>query len=344
MQEKEKLILEHLKKVSPGTSLRTVINDLIGANLGALIVFDSSELEKLIEGGFRVNCRFTPQRLFELCKMDGAIVVSSDSRRILHANVLLTPDSTIPSNETGTRHKAAERTAKQANTFVIAISERRRKTTLFIGGIRHILRSSEEVFREIGNTLQILEKQREIFDDLLSKINILEVSNLVSVSDICKVIQRAEIILRNSEVLKKDFIEAGRDASLTSLRHKELLKGVEKREEDLIRDYAKLPLKKTKTLLESLTFDGLLETESIARLVFEKDLEESASPRGFRFLSELNLTEKEVSLVVKQYSNLAEILLDETAKLEEILKGNASNVKQGILKLREQILEGRIVV
>ena len=176
--------------------MRTVINDLIGANLGALIVFDSSELEKLIEGGFRVNCRFTPQRLFELCKMDGAIVVSSDSRRILHANVLLTPDSTIPSNETGTRHKAAERTAKQANTFVIAISERRRKTTLFIGGIRHILRSSEEVFREIGNTLQILEKQREIFDDLLSKINILEVSNLVSVSDICKVIQRAEIILR----------------------------------------------------------------------------------------------------------------------------------------------------
>lgn len=344
MEEKEKLLLEYIRKVSPGTALRTVITDLIRADLGALIVFETPEIEKIIEGGFRVNCRFTPQRLFELCKMDGAIVVSSDLRRIIHANALLTPDPTITTNETGTRHKAAERTAKQMNTFVIAISERRKKTTLYLNASKHSLRPAEEVFREIGNTIQILEKQREIFDELLSKINILEVSNMVSVGDVCKIIQRAEIILRNSETLRKDFIEAGREGNLMNIRFRELTKGIEKREEDIIRDYAKLSLKKTKTLLENLSFEGLLELDSIARLIFEKELEETVSPRGFRFISELNLTEKEVSMIVNSYASLAEILNDETNKMEEILKNNAINVKEGITKLREKIVEGRILV
>jgi len=344
MEEKEKLFVDFLKRVSPGTALRTVITDLIRSDLGALIVFDHPELEKFMEGGFRVNCRFTPQRLFELCKMDGAIVVSSDLRRILYANVLLTPDSSIPTNETGTRHKAAERTAKQLGNFVIAISERKKKTTLYLGNVKQALRPVEEVFREISNTLQILEKQREIFDEFLTKLNILEVSGLVSVADVCKVIQRAEIILRNSEILKRDFIEAGREGTLMSLRFKELIKGVEQRESDILQDYAKLSLKKTKTLLENLTFEGILEIESIARLLFEAELQESVFPRGFRFMSELNLTEKEVSMLVNAYENLSQIINDDTAKMEEVLKNNAINIKEGIAKLKEDIIEGRIVV
>jgi len=344
MEAKDKQMLEYIKKVAPGTAIRTVINDLIRSELGALIVFETPEIEKVIEGGFRVNCRFTPQRLFELCKMDGAIIVSSDMRRILHANVLLTPDPSISTNETGTRHKAAERTAKQMNTFVITISERRKKTTLYLNNFKHSLRPAEEVFREIGNTIQILEKQREIFDDLMSKINILEVSNMVSVSDVCKIIQRAEIILRNSETLRKDFIEAGKEGNLMNIRFRELTKGVEKKEEEIIRDYAKLSLKKTKTLLENLSFEGLLELESIARLVFEKELEESVSPRGFRFMSELNLTEKEASMIVNSYNSLSEILNDESNKMEELLKNNAANVKENIEKLREKIVEGRTLI
>jgi diadenylate cyclase len=344
MEEKERMVLEYLKKVSPGTGLRTVINDLIRSDLGALIVFYTPELEKTIEGGFRINCRFTPQRLFELCKMDGAIIVSQDLRRILFANVLLTPDPSILSNETGTRHKAAERTAKQVNTFCITISERKKKTTLFFGNSKLALRSSEEVLREISTTLQVLEKQREIFDELLGKINILEVSNLVSVADICKLIQRAEIILRHSEVLKKDFVEAGKEGNLMNLRYKELVKGIEKKEEELIRDYAKLSLKKTKTLLENLTFEGMLELDSIARLVFEQELEDSASPRGFRFLAQLKLSDKESSMIVKEYRNLSEIIEDKTNKLEGVLKNNTINIKEGIEKLRENIIEGRTVV
>lgn len=344
MDEKDKLMFEQIKKVAPGTALRTVIADVLRSDMGAIIAFETPEIEKVIEGGFRVNCRFTPQRLFELCKMDGGIVISADMRRILYANVLFTPDSTIPTNETGTRHKAAEKTAKQLNTLVITISERRKKTTLYYGNSKCYLRPSEEVFREISNTIQLLEKQREIFDELTSKIGLLEITNMVSVSDICKIIQRSEIILRNSETLKKDFIEVGKEGNLMNLRFKELLKGVERKEEDLIRDYAKLSLKKTKLLLENLSFEGLIELESLARLIFQKELEDIVSPRGYRFMSQLNISEKDAFAIVKEYNSLNDILNDESNKMEDILKSNTINIKEEIAQLRDKIVEGRIVL
>jgi diadenylate cyclase len=344
MEEKEKLMLEQIKKVAPGTALRTVIADVLRSEMGAIIAFETPEIEKIIEGGFRVNCRFTPQRLFELCKMDGGIVISSDLRRILYANVLFTPDPTITTNETGTRHKAAEKTAKQLNTLVITISERRKKTTLYYGNSKCYLRPAEEVFREISNTIQLLEKQREIFDELTNKIGILEITNMVSVSDVCKIIQRAEIILRNSETLKKDFIEVGKEGNLMNLRFKELLKGVERKEEEIIRDYSKMSLKKTKLLLENLSFEGLIELESIARLIFQKELEDIVSPRGYRFMSQLSISEKEAFAIVKEYESLNDILTDDSNKMEDILKSNAINIKEEIAQLREKIVEGRIII
>jgi len=344
MDEKEKLMLEQIKKVAPGTALRTVITDVLRSEMGAIIAFETPGIEKVIEGGFRVNCRFTPQRLFELCKMDGGIVISADQRRILYANVLFTPDATIPTNETGTRHKAAEKTAKQLNTLVITISERRKKTTLYYGNSKYYLRPAEEVFREISNTIQLLEKQREIFDELTNKIGLLEITNMVSVSDVCKIIQRAEIILRNSETLKKDFIEVGKEGNLMNLRFKELLKGVERKKEEIIRDYSKMSLKKTKLLLENLSFEGLIELESIARLIFEKKLEEIVSPRGYRFMAQLSISEKEAFAIVKEYESLNEILTDESNKIEDILKSNTINIKEEIAELREKIVEGRVII
>lgn len=344
MNEKDKVFLDYLKKVSPGTPLRTVINDILRSNLGALIIFETPEIEKILDGGFRVNCRFTPQRLFELSKMDGAITISQDQRRIGYANVLLTPNPAIQTSETGTRHRAGERSAKQMNTLVIAVSERKRKTTLFIGDMKYTLRPTEEVFNEISNILQVLEKQREMLDELLSRTNILEVSNLVSALDIARIIQRTEIILRHSEILKKDFMEAGKDGNLLALRFKELLWGVEKKEEFILRDYAKYSLKKAKTILDNLTSDGLLDLEAISRLVLEKNLSESISPRGYRFLSEIKITEKESSILVKSLGNLGEILSDKNNKIELLFQSRAEKIKLDIEELREKILEGRIIL
>lgn len=340
--EEEKSFLEYLKKVSPGTSLRTVLDDLLRSDLGALIVFETPEIEKCFEGGFRLNCRFSAERLFELSKMDGAIIVSADLKRILYANVLLTPDSSIHTTETGTRHMAAERTAKQSGAFVIAISERRKKVSLYHKTTRYFLKASDELLRDISSSLQILEKQREILDDLMSKLNLLEISGMGSVRDICKILQRTEMMLRISENIKRNFTEIGKVGNIMNMRYKELLKGIERTEENVLRDYSKRSLKKIKTLLTSLSYDGLLDLEAISRLVFEKGLEESSQPKGYRFLSNLTLTQKEISLIVNSFGGLNDLLDDESNKLEGILKNRTSTIKDEIEKLRIQVLEGKV--
>ncbi len=342
-EEIGKILFEYLKKLSPGTPLRSVINDLIHSHLGALIVIDNPEVQKIIEGGFRVNCRFTPQRLFELCKMDGAIIISYDLKRILYANVLLIPDNSIYSSETGTRHKAGEKTAKQADTLVIAVSERKRKTTLYLGKLKYTLKTSSEIIRDLSTALQVLEKQREIFDDLLSKLNILEISDLVSVSDVCKVIQRAEMILKISETIKKSFTELGKEGNIINMRYKELIRNIEKSEEEIIRDYAAISLKKAKKILQNITFEGVLDLEPIARLLIEKSSEESIQAAGFRFLSHLKLNEKEISQIVSRFENLNNLLEAQQEQLEEVLKNRTEAVKKEINLLREKILSGKII-
>lgn len=343
--ENEKTFTDYLKKVAPGNPLRTVINDVVRSNLGALIVFDSPELHEknMFEGGFRINSRFTPQKLFELCKMDGAIIVSPDLKRILYANVLMNPDSSLTTHETGTRHKAGERTAKQANTFVIAVSERRKKTTLYLSGTRYYLKSSDELLRDISSTLQVLEKQRELFDTLLNNLNVLEMSNMVSASDVCKVLQRAEIMLKISESMKRSFIELGKEGNIMSLRHRELIKGIERRESELLRDYSELALKRAKTLLDNISFEGLLEIETISRLILEKTLDETVTPKGYRFLSNIHLTNKEISQIVKKFENLNQILDSESTEFEKILKSKSSNIAEEVNKLREQVISGKVV-
>lgn len=254
----------------------------------------------------------------------------------------MTPQTNINTIETGTRHKAAERTAKQAQTFVIAISERRKKTTLYHSSSRYYLKSTEELTRNINSNLQILEKQREILEEYVANLNILEMSELVSASDVCKVIQRSEMILKISESMKRNFTELGREGSIMHMRYRELLRGIERAETEILRDYAEIPLKRAKTLLSNLTFDGLLEIESIARLILEKSLEDPTFPKGYRFLSHIALSAKETSQIIKLNENLNSILKIEPSFLEPILKNRSSKIYEEIRNLREQIINGKI--
>lgn len=341
----EKGILEQIKKVAPGTSIRKGIDNILNAGIGALIVFDNKNIcnEHLVEGGFRLNCRFTPEKLFELAKMDGAIVVSSDLNRILSANVLVTPRNNIPSKETGTRHQAAERCAKQGETFVIAISERKKVISLYYKNSRYILKHSKDILSEISTNLQVLEKQREIFNSLVSELDISEVSDMVSTIDVCKVIQKAEVILKISESLRRLFLEIGRDGNIMNIRYKELLKNVESIEKEIIRDYAVLTHKKTKTILSNMTLDGILDLDSIARLILEKDLEDEIKPKGYRFLSHLKLNDKDISQLVKGFINLQGVLSGEISEFENILKNRAQSIKEEISVVRENILSGKSI-
>ncbi|MEI6850240.1 MAG: DNA integrity scanning diadenylate cyclase DisA, partial [archaeon] len=249
----EEELFNVLKMIAPGTNLRSAIEGALKGGKGALIVIDNEHLLPLIDGGFRVNCRFTPQRLAELTKMDGAIVLSSDCKRIDYANVLLTPDSKIKTSETGTRHKAGERTAKQIGGVVITISERKHDITLFYKGLKYPIKSTEEIRRKVNENIQLVEKQRELFDSYIEKLNKLELRNYHNIDQSILVIQKGRLIQKISEDLKKHLVELGNEGTLLKTRLKEIIMGVDKETSLVIKDYTNLDVKKTKTLLEALS-------------------------------------------------------------------------------------------
>ncbi|MDO8623051.1 MAG: DNA integrity scanning diadenylate cyclase DisA [archaeon] len=342
--EKKLELLDILKLFSPGTSLRLAIDDIQRAELGALIVFEKEGLSEILEGGFKVNCRFSAQRLVELSKMDGAIILSKDMKRILYANTLIIPNVEIMTKETGTRHKAAERAAKQFKTVVIAVSERKNKVTLYYDNMSYVLEPTSEVLRKASETLQVLEKQTDVFNDILSNINLLEISDNVMMSDVSSVLQRLEMIKKISSMVKKYLVELGKEGIVVSMRLKELTKNMNLEEDMILRDYFGAKAMKAKAILESMNFDFLLETSNISRMLFGEVSDNHISPSGIRILSKTNLLEKDVKLLTKHYKNLGNILKSEDS-LSDVLGGQepVEFFKIEIKNLKEKIMIGKKV-
>jgi diadenylate cyclase len=326
---KKEEITEILKNIAPGTLIRTGIEGVQKAKTGGLIVAYNEFIENIFEGGFKINSRFTPQRLIELGKMDGAIILSRDLKKILYANVLLTPNNSIPSNETGTRHKAAERTAKQANTMVIAVSQRRDEITLFYKGIKYVLRDTNEIIRRATSVLQILEKHKEIFEKNKTELDEEELKTKPKISKALLVIQRGMIVLKLSETLKGYIIELGVEGTIVKARLKEILQKVEKEVDEIIKDYSKLGFTKSKKILSILSYDELLEIENIRQCLGLFEDSDNIFPKGHRVLERTGIHEKDIGILVKTFKNLSGILeakkedlvpLFEEAKSNEILE------------------------
>jgi len=322
------------KLISPGTNFRAGIDGALRSGRGALIVIQNDILFPLLDGGFRVNCRFTPQRLIELCKMDGAIVISKDLKKINYANVLLIPDINIKTSETGARHKAAERTAKQINGIVIAISERKHEITLFYKNIKHHIKGTDEILRKVNEHIQMLEKQRELFDININKLTKLELKNSFNLNQAMAVIQKGRIIEKISSDLKKYVVELGIEGSLLKTRLKELLVGVEKEVLFVLKDYTRQNLKKSRIILNMLTLDEIIDSNNILKcLAYEKPGQYPL--KGWRILSKTSLNDADIAVLIKNYGILMNILKansDEFASLigEEkarILKEELDGIK-----------------
>ncbi len=124
-----------LARVGPGTPLRDGIDRVVRSKAGALLVLsDGPDVLSICSGGFLVDAPYSPQRLSELAKMDGAIIISTDGGRIARANVHLVPDPTVPTSETGTRHRTAERVARSLNVPVVSASEEMGVINVYAGG------------------------------------------------------------------------------------------------------------------------------------------------------------------------------------------------------------------
>lgn len=328
-----------IKMIAPGTHFRVALDNIVRAEKGALIVIENDFLEPLLDGGFRVNCRFTPQRLVELSKMDGAIILSKDMKKVNYANVLLTPDSSIKTNETGTRHKAAERTARQTGGIVIAVSERRHEIVLFYKNARHVVKYTAELLRKANEQIQILEKHRELFDSYIDRLTNAELMNHPNLGNATSTIQKGRLIQKIADDLKRYIIELGNEGTLLRTRLKELIQNVEKETDLVIKDYTRLGFKKSKLLLESLSYDELLDFENIKKtLVYEPSASAKYEEiKGWRILGKTSLLEPEIALIVKEAGSLEaalnsdsefykSILGDEKAKIfsEEIEKIKSS--------------------
>jgi diadenylate cyclase len=336
---KKEEVLEILKSLAPGTTLRTGIEGVLKAKTGGLIVIENERVSGIIEGGFKVNCRFTPQRLIELCKMDGAVVLSNDMKKILYANVLMIPDHSIKSNETGTRHKAAERTAKHAKSVVIAVSQRRGELTLFYKNVKYVVKETSEITRRATEILQILEKHRDIFDNLEKELTRLERSKRAKVTNVTLLIQRGKIILKTSDILRRYLIELGNDGTIIKGRSKEILHGVEREVNHVIQDYTKISFKKSKHLLDILNYDEILDVENIEKALGISKESKEIFPRGHRILSKSGFSEEEIGSVIGNFKNLNKIL---ELKKEDL--GNFDSEKADLILDRvKQIREGTII-
>jgi len=336
LKEEKMSLIDVLKLVSPGTILRTAIDDILRAGMGALIVVNSDKLENIKAGGFNVNSSLTHQKIVELSKMDGAIILSDDLKKIMHANVLLFPDISIKTDETGTRHQAAERTAKQAETLVIAISERRRKITIYHGNIKYILQNTNELLSRAVETLQILEKQREILDELMSNLNVLEISGLVVVSDVCSVLQRMEMIMRTAKMMDRYLIELGKEGGIIKMRLRELLRNIDKEKELILRDYR--VEKKNEEALIDFAFDDLLEMENISSILFSASLETKVQAKGYRILNKIDLKKDTFSKILENFESLDSLLSSDANTLNGILGDEAETFQKDLSSLKEQIM------
>src|SRR5438270_6187633 len=265
-------LLAAIEKVAPGTPLRQAVDDIIRSHEGALIVIgDPQELAFLNSGGLKLDAPFRPQLLYELAKMDGAIIVDTAVKRLAWANVQLMPDPTIPSEETGTRHRTAERVAKQTGALVVSVSQQRETVTIFVGPARHQLDPVADVLAKTNQALGTLETYKARLEQVLTRLTALELQNAVVLDDVLVVLQRAEMTARIADRITRDCVELGSEGRLIRLQLEELVGDVPGERDAIVRDYAVLGAGAEATLalegLRALSYQDLLEFDRLTELL-----------------------------------------------------------------------------
>lgn len=352
-RKRDDLLRATLVAVAPGTSLREGLERIIRAETGALIVLgDGSDLEPILSGGFKIDEAFTSQRLSELAKMDGAIVLSSDGSKIVRANVHLVPDHSIPTDESGTRHRTAERVAKQTGVPVVAVSQSMRIVTLYVDSSKRTLDDVSQIATRANQAMQTLERYKQRLDEVSASLSALEVEDLATLRDAISVLQRAEMVRRIAQEIESLLFELGSEGRLLRLQLEELMLGVETERGLVLRDYA-LP-KRGRSLaagladLAALTPEELLDPLAFARALNHptapEALEQTLSPKGYRLLSKIpRLPEAVIERIVSKFGRLQRVLsatLEDLLSVEGVGAARATSIKEGLQRLAESsILE-----
>lgn len=349
----EEAFFKTLRLLAPGTALHEGLESILRARTGALIVIgDSEEVMSIVNGGFRIDAEMNPAALYELAKMDGAIILSSDAKRILYANTQLTPNPMIPTVETGTRHRTAERVARQTGELVISISQRRNVITVYRGTFRYLLRDVGVILAKANQALSTLEKYKTVFQQVLNNLSALEFEDLATLYDVTVCIQRAQMVSRIAREIERYVVELGTEGRLVHMQLEELMVDIKDEGALVIRDYRlddAEPTHKILQTLDSWSSEELLDLGVIARALgytaSMHNLDTPVTPRGYRILSRIprlpsSVTENLVQ-VFKVLPRIEEATISELDQVEGIGEVRARAIKDGLRRLREHVLLDR---
>ena len=347
-----KSLLHALKMISPGTPLRQGLDNVLKAKTGGLIVLaNNEEIMNVVDGGFAINAEYSPSYLYELAKMDGAIVLSGDTKKILFANAQLIPDYSIPTSETGTRHRTAERVARQTNAIVIAISQRRNVITVYRGNEKYVAEEISKIFTKANQAIQTLEKYKYVLNQAVINLNALEFNDLVTIYDVALALQKMEMVMRITNIIEKYVIELGDEGTLVSMQLEELMGTTRTDEELIFKDYSRqsVDIKEFKKKIKNLSSEELVDLINIAKMLgysgFSENMDMPIRSRGYRILNKIHrLPSGIIENLVNYFGNFREILgasIEDLDEVEGIGEIRATYIKNGIIKMQQLVLLDR---
>ena len=342
-----------LAMIAPGTLMREGIDRIIRAGRGSLMVIGwTPEVEAIVSGGFVIDIGATAHRVAELAKMDGALVLDDQATRVLRANVHLVPDPRIETSETGTRHRSAERVARQTQRPVIAVSESMGMVTLYLGSHKHMVEEVSALLFRANQALSTLERYRARLDEVSATLSAREVEDAVTVRDAVLTLQRAEMLRRIAAEVDDHVIELGSEGRLIRLQLDELVASVADERELVVRDYLADRRRKLARVLDdiaALVTDDLLDAEHVATiLAYDADeLDRPVTPRGYRMLARIpRVPSAVVERLVDRFGTLPRIMEATIAELDEIEgvgESRARAIQDGLRRLAEASLLERYV-
>jgi diadenylate cyclase len=354
----EETLRQTLARVAPGTALRDGLERILRGRTGALIVLGQDRLvESLCTGGFDIGIEFSPTRLRELAKMDGAIVVDKDVSVIHKAGVQLVPDAAIPTSESGTRHRTAERVAVQTGHPVITVSASMQIIAIYVGGIRHQLEGSESILARAMQALATLERYRSRLDEVTAALSTQEIEDTTTLRDVALVLQRLEMVRRISEEISQYVLELGTDGRLIALQLEELSASAGPGAEVVLRDYsaaaheaglaqAPIAVEAAAAGLPLLSGTDIVDLASVGALLgfpaTQESLERHVQPRGYRLLTRLSALPRAVAeRVVDQFGGLQQLMaasIEDLRAVEGIGDLRAKSVREGLGRFAEDSL------
>ncbi|TDB52703.1 MULTISPECIES: DNA integrity scanning diadenylate cyclase DisA [Bacillaceae] len=348
----QKQISDILEFVAPGTPFRDGIENVLRAKTGGLIVIGyNDQVKKMVDGGFSINCAFTPAHLYELAKMDGALILNDSGSKILFANAQLMPDPSTPSSQTGMRHRTAERVAKQSGVLVIAISQRRNVITLYKGSSQYVLKDISVILAKANQALGTLEKYKAVLDESINSLSALEFEEQVTHTDVLQSLHRIEMVLRIKNEILSYISELGTEGRLIRLQMNELLSHLEEEAILLMKDYMyDTSVEPTKVIekMQQPSNNVLLDDQTLLRLMgypIYTSFEEGVVPRGYRMLHKIpRLPSIIIENLIEELGDLKSITdatVQELDEVEGIGEIRARKIQQGLKRLKEQHLLNR---